>query len=36
MYPTMYPKVYPVENKPYGLFSTGYLFGYIVGYIFRA
>ena len=34
MYPTMYPKIYPVKNKPYGLFFTGYIFRYIVGYIF--
>ena len=34
MYSTMYPKIYPVKNKPYGLFFTGYIFGYIVGYIF--
>ena len=35
IYPVkMYPKIYHVENKPYGLFSTGYIFGYIVGYIF--
>ena len=29
----MYPTIYPVKNKPYGLFFTGYIVGYIVGHI---